>query len=104
MLETQFASPKSTARVSVFSAASLGVWHSDLLTSWSSEVQDWCSCAKLGQSECEPQCRETFLTSGAAAAANMWSEFKQELEGVDAVANQENASILLSQVFQKFSL
>lgn len=43
-----------------------------------------------------------FLSSGAAA--NTWSEFKQELEGVDAVVNQQSASILLSQVLQKFSL
>lgn len=109
MLETQFASPKSTARVSVFPAASSGVWHSasapvHLLT-WSSEVQDWCSCVKPGHSECEPQRRETFLSSGAAAAAaNTWSESKQELEGVDAMVSQESASILLSQALQKFSL
>lgn len=57
----------------------------------------------LGHSHCEPQCREMFLSSGAAAAS-MWSEFKQELEGVDAVVNQESALILLSQVLQKFSL
>lgn len=44
-----------------------------------------------------------FLSSGAAAAS-MWSEFKQELEGVDAVVNQESALILLSQVLQKLSL
>lgn len=42
--------------------------------------------------------------SSGAAAANISSEFKQELEGVDAVVNQQSALILLSQVLQKFSL
>lgn len=91
MLETQFVSPKKHSQVLVFSAAPV-------------------PSSPPGPQRCRADVPvpgwgtvSVNLSAGSRSFTQVFLQFKQELEGVDAVVNQENASILLSQMLQKFS-